>query len=211
MIFEVFLELFRGFGATMIIFFATIIFAVPLGLLVSLGSMCKFKPLSITVKTIVWIIRGTPLMLQIFVMFYLVFATFSSQSERIIVAVITFSINYAAYFSEIFRGGIEGIPRGQYEAAAVLGMSKTNCFIKIILPQAFKRVIPPFGGEIITLVKDTALANVIGVVELLSAAKGFQAQAILWPFLVSGLFYLVFNGIMTVAFNMVEKKLAYYR
>lgn len=225
---EVFLYLLDGFRYTCLIFFFTLIFALPLGLLMSFCTMSKFKPLSATMKVIVWIIRGIPLMLQIFMIYYLpgllgtnnIFSYIDlyfllrydlQDMGRFIAVIIAFSINYAAYFSEIFRGGIESIPRGQYEAAQVLGMTKSQTFFRIILPQVIKRILPPMSNEIITLVKDTALSRVILISELIMQAEKLMAQAIIWPLFFTGVFYLLFVGVLTLIFRFAEKKLDYYK
>lgn len=225
---EVFLYLLDGFRYTCLIFFFTLIFALPLGLLMSFCTMSKFKPLSATMKVIVWIIRGIPLMLQIFMIYYLpgllgannIFSNIDlyfllrydlQDMGRFIAVIIAFSINYAAYFSEIFRGGIESIPRGQYEAAQVLGMTKSQTFFRIILPQVIKRILPPMSNEIITLVKDTALSRVILISELIMQAEKLMAQAIIWPLFFTGVFYLLFVGVLTLIFRFAEKKLDYYK
>lgn len=223
---KVSLDLLNGFSSSVILFIFTLIFALPLGLLIAFCSMSKFAPLRFVSKTIVWILRGTPLMLQIFVIFYLpgllnlfVWPSMNTGwewfdktiSTRLIAALVAFSINYAAYFSEIFRGGIEGIPKGQMEAGEVLGMTKTQIFFKIVLMQVVKRIIPPTSNEIITLVKDTSLANVIGVMELIVTAKNFMNDGLLWPLFYSGAFYLIFVGVLTIFFNWAEKKLSYYK
>lgn len=225
---EVFLYLLDGFRYTCLIFFFTLIFALPLGLLMSFCTMSKFKPLSATMKVIVWIIRGIPLMLQIFMIYYLpgllgtnnIFSNIDlyfllrydlQDMGRFIAVIIAFSINYAAYFSEIFRGGIESIPRGQYEAAQVLGMTKSQTFFRIILPQVVKRILPPMSNEIITLVKDTALSRVILISELIMQAEKLMAQAIIWPLFFTGVFYLLFVGVLTLIFRFAEKKLDYYK
>ena len=225
---EVFLYLLDGFRYTCLIFFFTLIFALPLGLLMSFCTMSKFKPLSATMKVIVWIIRGIPLMLQIFMIYYLpgllgtnnIFSNIDlyfllrydlQDMGRFISVIIAFSINYAAYFSEIFRGGIESIPPGQYEAAQVLGMTKSQTFFRIILPQVIKRILPPMSNEIITLVKDTALSRVILISELIMQAEKLMAQAIIWPLFFTGVFYLLFVGVLTLIFRFAEKKLDYYK
>ena len=188
--------------------------------------MSKFKPLSILSKIIVWILRGTPLMLQIFVIFYLpgLLRLFTwpqmntgwewfdnTISTRFIAALVAFGINYAAYFSEIYRGGIESIPKGQTEAGKVLGMTKGQIFFKVVLMQVVKRIIPPMSNEIITLIKDTSLANTIGVLELIFAAKTFMLEGLIWPLFYAGAFYLVFVGLLTILFGWIEKKLSYYK
>ena len=225
---EVIVYLFDGFKYTCLIFFFTLIFALPLGLLMSFCTMSKIKPVSVTMKIIVWIIRGIPLMLQIFMIYYLpgllgtnnIFSNIDlyfllrydlQDMGRFIAVIIAFSINYAAYFSEIFRGGIESIPRGQYEAAQVLGMTKSQTFFRIILPQVVKRILPPMSNEIITLVKDTALSRVILISELIMQAEKLMAQAIIWPLFFTGVFYLIFVGVLTLIFRFAEKKLDYYK
>ena len=223
---DVSLRLLEGFSSSVIIFVFTLIFAIPLGLLIAFCSMSKFAPLRIVSRTIVWVLRGTPLMLQIFVIFYLPgllklfvwpamntgWAWFDKTiSTRLIAALVAFSINYAAYFSEIFRGGIEGIPKGQMEAGEVLGMTKSQIFFRIILMQVVKRIIPPMSNEIITLIKDTSLANVISVLELIFWAQTFMLEGLIWPIFYAGAFYLVFVGALTLFFNWVEKKLSYYK
>lgn len=207
------LRLLEGFETTCLIFALTLVLALPLGLGISFGSMSKFKPLAYLTKVFVWIIRGVPLMLQIFVVFYvprlLWDMSFFTRFNAVIVA---FVINYACYFSEIYRGGIESIPRGQYEAGEVLGMTKTQIFFKIILLQVVKRIIPPMSNEIITLVKDTALARVIMVAEILKVAEEYAAtSALIWPTFYTAVFYLVFVGLLTILFGKIEKKLDYYR
>ena len=209
-------DLLGGFAYTLLIFGATLAAAIPLGLLVAFGSMSRFKPLSYLCRGFVWVIRGTPLMLQI-----IIFALgpglwldipIRTISEQLLMVCIAFSINYACYFSEIFRGGIESISRGQHEAGQVLGMTKWQVFKHVILLQVVKRVIPPMSNEIITLVKDTALASVILHVDLFTIAKQIvNAEVILWPLFYSGLFYLVFNGLLSVLFSKLEKKLNYFK
>ena len=199
------------------LFGLTLLFALPLGLLVSLGSMSRFTPLRGVVKTFVWIIRGTPLMLQIIVIYLgpglMGFASpwGSSTNGRLLAAVVAFVINYACYFSEIYRGGIESISKGQYEAGQVLGMTKPQIFFKVILLQVVKRIVPPMSNEVITLVKDTSLARVIAVAEIIMAADRFSARGIIWPLFYTGAFFLIFNGLLTVIFNKIEKKLDYFR
>ena len=197
------------------IFALTLVFSIPLGFVVCFGSMSKFKPLRWLVRGFVWIIRGTPLMLQLMLVYFgpgLIGLT--PVRVPMIAVVIAFAINYACYFSEIYRSGIEGVPKGQYEASKVLGMNKTQTFFRVILPQVTKRIVPPMSNEIITLVKDTSLANTIAVVEIIRKAKNFTgtyAVDITIPLLVAGLFYLVFVGILTVLFNFIEKKMSYYK
>ena len=223
---EVFIYLLDGFRYTCLIFFFTLLFSLPLGLLMSFCSMSKVKIVSVIMRLIVWVIRGIPLMLQIFMIYYLpgligtdnAFAQIDTyfivhygltDMGRFIAVIIAFSVNYAAYFSEIFRGGIESIPKGQYEAAQVLGMTRGQVFFRIILPQVVKRILPPMSNEIITLVKDTALSRVILISELIMQAEKLLAQALIWPIFFTGLFYLIFVGILTLI--AAEKKLSYYK
>ncbi len=206
------LSLLEGLEKTCMIFALTLVLALPLGLIISFGSMSKFKPLSYLVKTFVWIIRGVPLMLQVIILFYVpgfilgypILSRFSS-------VVAAFVINYACYFSEIYRGGIESISKGQYEAGQVLGMTKTQVFFKIILMQVVKRILAPMANEVITLVKDTALARVIMIVEIIQAAQNFAGYGLMWPLFYTSVFYLAFVGILTLLFSYFEKKLDYYR
>lgn len=205
-------SLFDGFINNGIIFILTLVMAVPLGLVITLGSMSKFKPLKWLVRTFVWIIRGTPLMLQLFVVLYspgLIFGT--PIKTRMTAVLIAFVINYAAYFSEIYRGGIESIPKGHYEAGQVLGMTKTQVFFKVVLFQVIKRIVPPMGNEVITLVKDTSLARIIGVTEIILCAERFSSRGIIWPLFFTGLFFLAFTGLVTVLLSFIEKKLDYYK
>jgi polar amino acid transport system permease protein len=209
---KVTLRLLEGFETTCLIFALTLVLALPLGLVISFGSMSKFKPLAYLTKVFVWIIRGVPLMLQIFVVFYVPRLLWDlSAFSRFNAVIVAFVINYACYFSEIYRGGIEGIPRGQYEAGEVLGMTKTQIFFRVILMQVVKRIIPPMSNEIITLVKDTALARVIMVVEILKVAEEYTAHALIWPMFYTAVFYLAFVGILTLLFGFIEKKLDYYK
>lgn len=226
------LTLLQGFGLTCLIFLITLIFAIPLGLAISFGLMSKFKPLNAFLKFFVWIIRGIPLMLQIFMIYYLpgllsasgtnffgdidkyFFFTFGIKNAGALVAVfISFTINYSCYFAVIFKGGIEGISVGQNEAGLVLGLTKKQIFNKIIIMQVIKKILPPMSNEIITLVKDTALANSIGVVETIRSATNFASgfPAIIWPIFYSGAFYLLFVGMLTLLFGFLEKKLAFYK
>ena len=209
-------QLLGGFAYTLLIFGITLAAAIPLGLIVAFGSMSKFKPLSALTRGFVWVIRGTPLMLQIIV-FDLgpglwLDMPIRRMSEHFMMVCIAFSINYACYFSEIFRGGIESISKGQHEAGQVLGMSKWQVFRHVILLQVVKRVIPPMSNEIITLVKDTALASVVVHLDLFTVAKQIvNVQVIIWPLFYAGLFYLVFNGLLTVLLGKLEKKLDYFK
>lgn len=206
------MELLGGFGETLKVFILTLVFSIPLGLVVCFGSMSKFFPLKALTRGFVWIIRGSPLMLQLMIIFYgpgLIFGTsFLSRMEATIVA---FSINYACYFSEIYRGGIESISKGQYEAGQVLGMTKSQIFFKVVLLQVVKRIVAPMSNEIITLVKDTSLARIISVYEIIWAGESFIKKGLLWPLFYTGAFYLIFNGVLTILFAKVEKKLNYFR
>jgi len=205
-------SLLEGFEKTCLIFALTLVLALPLGLVISFGSMSKFKPLAYLTKVFVWIIRGVPLMLQIFVVFYvprlLWDMSFFTRFNAVIVA---FVINYACYFSEIYRGGIESIPRGQYEAGKVLGMTKSQIFFRVVLIQVVKRILAPMSNEVITLVKDTALARVIMVVEIIKAAEEYAAYGLIWPLFYTAIFYLLFVGVLTLLFGYFEKKLDYYK
>ena len=207
------LRLLQGFQTTCLIFALTLLFALPLGLVISFGSMSKIAPLRYLVRIFVWCIRGVPLMLQIFIVFYVPGFIFGAPiSSRINAAIIAFSINYACYFSEIYRGGIESISHSQYEAGQVLGMTKSQVFFRVVLLQVVKRITAPMSNEVITLVKDTALARVIMVVEIIRVAETFAAtRAIIWPLFYTGAFYLLFVGILTLLFGYIEKKLAFFR
>lgn len=206
-------QLLGGFKYTLIIFFVTLAAAIPLGLPIALGSMSRFKPLRWLSRAFVWVIRGTPLMLQVMVVFYVPGLVFNAPfKSRIMAVIIAFIINYAAYFSEIYRGGIESIPVGQYEAGQVLGLTKSQTFFKIVLFQVVKRITAPMSNEIITLVKDTSLANVIAVAELIMSAQNIvKVYGIIWPLFYTAIFYLVFCGVLTLLFGRLEKKLNYYR
>jgi polar amino acid transport system permease protein len=228
---ELFLEvcgkLGHGFITAFFLFALTLILALPLGLVMCFCTMSKFKPLSFASKIVVWVLRGTPLMLQVFAIFYLPgllkwfvwpqmntgWTWFDSTfTTRFIAALVAFAINYAAYFSEIYRGGIESISKGQYEAGQVLGLTKRQVFFKIVLLQVIKRIIPPMSNEIITLIKDTSLANTIAVYELIYEAKEFMTvDGLIWPLFVAGAFYLIFVGVLTIIFGRVEKKLDYFK
>lgn len=205
-------QLLTGFGNTCLIFALTLVFSLPLGLLVAFCSMSRFQPLRYLSRTLVWIIRGTPLMLQIIVVFYGPGLLAGADSfPRMTAVLIAFIINYACYFSEIFRGGIESIPKGQYEAAQVLGMTKSQCFFRVILLQVVKRIVPPLSNEIITLVKDTSLARIIAVREIIMEAQVFIKKGFIWPLFYSGAFYLIFCGLLTILFHRIEKGLDYFR
>ena len=206
------MELLRGFGESVKIFLLTLAFSLPLGGVVALGSMSTFRPLRALTRSFVWVIRGTPLMLQLILIFYgpgLLFGV--NALSRFSAVILAFSINYACYFSEIYRGGIESIPRGQYEAGKVLGMTRTQIFFRVVLLQVIKRIVPSMGNEIITLVKDTALARIIAVYEVTWAGESFIKKGMIWPLFYTGLFYLLFSGLLTVLFGKLEKKLDYFR
>ncbi|MCU6763153.1 L-cystine transport system permease protein tcyB [uncultured Roseburia sp.] len=210
-------ELLFGFLTTLEIFALTLVFALPLGLIISFGSMSKWKPVRYIVQVIVWIIRGTPLMLQLIVIFYLPgmlgYNIWSgNETGRVTATVVAFTINYACYFSVIFRGGIEGVPAGQREAGEVLGMTRRQIFFKITLLQMIKRVVPPMSNEIITLVKDTSLARIIAAYELTFAGFSFMKSAgLVWPLFYTGVFYLAFVGVLTLVFNYIERRLNYFK
>ena len=201
-----------GFIINIELFFITLLLALPLGLVITFCSMSKFKPLKWLSRTFVWIIRGTPLMLQLFVVLYAPGLLFSMpMNSRFTAAVIAFVINYAAYFAEIYRSGIESIPKGQYEAASVLGYNKNQTFFRIIFPQMVKRVLPPVTNEVITLVKDTSLAFVLAYEEMFTVAKQIaSARTSIMPLFVAGVFYFIFNGVVAFAMERIEKKLSYY-
>ena len=210
--------LLEGFGTSCLLFLLTLVLALPLGLIIAFGSMSRFTPLRWLSRTVVWIIRGTPLMLQLFVIFYVPGMLFhiplfsSGSGGRFTAALVAFVINYACYFSEIYRGGIESIPHGQYEAAQVLGMTRTQTFFHVIFMQVVKRITAPMSNEVITLVKDTSLAKTIAVAEIFYVNEiNILSKAIVWPLFYIGVFFLVFVGALTILFNWIEKKLSYYR
>ena len=225
---EVILFLFDGFKISLLIFAVTLLCGAPLGLPIAFCSMSRFWPLKAVSKVVVWVVRGIPLMLQIFIIYYVPGLLFNyplfgeidtylfvnygiEDSGRIVAVLIAFTINYACYFSEIYRGGIEGIARGQHEAGQVLGMSKKQVFFRIVLPQVVKRIVPPMSNEIITLVKDTALARCIMVAEIVQQAYELAStRAIIWPLFFTGVFYLLFNGLLTILLGHIEEKLSYY-
>ena len=205
------LSLFEGLWMTFKIFGLTLLIALPLGLISSFGSMSKFAVIRYPIKLFIWIIRGTPLMLQLIIFGFGPGLLGISGMNTFIAVIMAFVINYACYFSEIFRGGIEAIPKGQYEAGTVLGLTKRQIFFKIVLLQVVKNILPPMSNEFLTLVKDTSLANTIMIYEITWNAKRFMNSAgILWPLFYSGLFYLAFCGILTLLFGYAEKKLSYY-
>ena len=209
---EVTLSLLDGLKQTCLIFALTLVLALPLGLVISFGSMSKFKPLAVITRFFVWVIRGVPLMHQVIIVFYVPGFVFGKPLfTRFASVIAAFVINYACYFSEIYRGGIESISKGQYEAGQVLGMTKTEVFFKIVLLQVIKRIIPPMSNEIITLIKDTSLANTIVVCELIFEAKEFMLSGLIWPLFLAGAFYLIFVGLLTILFGKLEKKLDYFK
>ena len=205
----------QGFGQTVLIFVLTLLFSLPLGLLVAFCRMSKISPLRGIAKVFISILRGTPLMLQLIVVFFGPFYLFNiriSNSYRFVAIIIGFAVNYSAYFAEIYRSGIESIPVGQYEAANVLGYSKTQTFVHIIFPQMVKRVLPPVTNEVITLVKDTSLAFAIAYQEMFTTAKQIAAaETSILPLFVAGAFYFVFNFIVAQIMEKIEKKMKYYR
>ena len=206
------LELLMGFWKSIQVFALTLMFSIPLGLVVCFGSMSKFSPLRWLTRTFVWIIRGTPLMLQLILMFYGPGLLFDLPAmPRMTATIVAFSINYACYFSEIYRGGIESIPQGQYEAGQVLGMTKAQIFFKVVLLQVVKRIVAPMGNEIITLVKDTSLARIIGIYEVIWAGEQFIKKGLIWPLFYTGAFFLIFSGLLTILLGKIEKKLDYFR
>ena len=206
------LELLGGFWESLKVFTLTLVFSIPLGLVVCFGSMSKFKPLRWLTRTFVWIIRGTPLMLQLIIIFYGPGLMFGLPAmPRFTATIVAFAINYACYFSEIYRGGIESIPVGQYEAGQVLGMTKQQIFFKVVLLQVVKRIMAPMSNEVITLVKDTSLSRIIGIYEIIWAGESFIKKGLIWPLFYTGAFYLIFSGLLTILFARLEKKLNYFR
>ena len=217
MFWTVTLSLLSGMGQLLKLFFLTLLFSLPLGLLIAVALRSRCKPVSWLFNVIVWIIRGTPLMLQLIIIFYgpgkwfdnNIWAYFSDG--RMAACVVAFVINYACYFSEIYRGGIEAVPKGQTEAGQVLGMTKSQIFFRVTLLQVIKRILAPMGNEVITLIKDTSLANVIANKEIIMMAKEYSAKGLIWPLFSTALFFLVFVGALTILFNWAEKKLDYFR
>ena len=223
------LQLLQGFVETLKVFSLTLLFSIPLGLVICFGSMSKwaplkcfsthensffekFKPIQWLCRGIVWVIRGTPLMLQLIVIFYGPGLMFDLPAlPRFTATIVAFSLNYACYFSEIYRGGIESIAKGQFEAGQVLGMTKGQIFFKVVLLQVVKRIMAPMSNEIITLVKDTSLARIISVYEIIWAGESFIKKGLIWPLFYTGAFYLIFNGLLTILFAKLEKKLDYFR
>lgn len=218
MFLEVTKSLLGGMGTTFHIFIMTLVFSLPLGLVFAFATMSKFKPLSWFMQILVWIIRGTPLMLQLIIIFYGPGLWLGhniwggNEAGRITATVVAFALNYACYFSVIFRGGIEGVPAGQREAGQVLGMTRSQIFFKITLLQMVKRVVPPMSNEVITLVKDTSLARIIAAYELTFAGYSFmKSDGLTWPLFYTGVFYLIFVGILTLLFNYIERRLDYFK
>ena len=223
------MQLLAGFWESLRVFTLTLLFSIPLGLVICFGSMSKWMPfrrlavgrlaflnkwmpIRMVTRGFVWIIRGSPLMLQLLIIFYGPGLLFGLPAmPRFTATIVAFAINYACYFSEIYRGGIESIPQGQYEAGQVLGLTKSQIFFKIVLLQVIKRITAPMGNEVITLVKDTSLARVIGIYELIWAGESFIKKGLLWPLFFTGIFYLVFSGLLTIGLNKLEKKLDYFR
>ena len=225
---EVTLFLLDGFWISLLIFAVTLLCGAPLGLPIAFCSMSRLKPVKAISKVIVWIVRGVPLMLQIFIIYYVPGLLFNkpifsqmdrffftnygiNDAGRIIAVLIAFSINYACYFSEIYRGGIQSIPRGQYEAGQVLGLTRSQVFFKVTLLQLVKRIVPPMGNEFITLVKDTALARVIMVYEIIWIGESYIKKGMMWPLFYTAVFYLIANGVLTILLNKFEKKLDYFK
>jgi len=205
-------ELLGGFWENIKIFLLTLAFSLPLGLVICFGSMSRLRPLRYVTRLFVWVIRGTPLMLQLIVIFYGPGLMFGLPSMgRFTAVIVAFAINYACYFSEIYRGGIESIPKGQYEAGQVLGMTRTQIFFKVVLLQVIKRILAPMSNEVITLVKDTSLSRIIAVYEIIYTGQNFIKKGLIWPLFYTGAFFLLFSGLLTILFNKLEKKLNYFR
>ncbi len=208
-------QLAEGFAYTLLLFFATLVFALPLGLAFSFVSTCRFRPAALLMRLVIWVVRGTPLMLQIIVFVFgpglWLDIPIRTLQERFIMVLLAFVINYACYFSEIYRGGIQSISAGQYEAGAVLGMTKRETFFRVILLQVIKRILPPISNEVITLVKDTSLAYTAVNLEIMYVARRLvNDHVILWPLFYAGLFYLLFNGLVSLGLGRLEKKLSYF-
>lgn len=211
-----------GFLQTLKLFIITLLGALPLGLIISFGSMSKFKPLKYLVSTVVWVVRGTPLMIQLLIIYYFPGLIFhnnvwgSGETGRFVASAVAFIFNYACYFSEIYRGGIQGVPKGQQEAGQVLGLSKSQIFFKITLLQMIKRIVPPISNEVITLVKDTSLSRIIALQELIWAGQAFLKgshgiSGQIWPLFFTCVYYLLFSGLLTLLFNKIENKLSYFK
>ena len=218
----VFAALNTGFLQTLKLFAVTLLGAIPLGLIISFGSMARFKPLAYLTRTVVWIFRGSPLMLQLLIIYFGPGLLFNNpiwgggEKGRFLASAVAFILNYACYFSEIYRGGIQGVPRGQEEAGQVLGLSRRQIFFKVTLLQMIKRIVPPMSNEIITLVKDTSLARIISLQEIIWAGYAFTKSSHgisgqIWPLFFTGIYYLIFNGVLTLLFGYIEKKLDYFK
>lgn len=211
-----------GFLQTLKLFLVTLVGAIPLGLVISFGSMSRFKPLSSFTRIVVWIVRGTPLMIQLLIIYYFPGLVLKNaiwgggETGRFMAASVAFIINYSCYFSEIYRGGIQGVPVGQEEAGLVLGMTRRQIFFKVTLLQMIKRIVPPMSNEILTLVKDTSLARIIALQEIIWAGQSFMKgsqgiSGVIWPLFFTAVYYLVFNGILTIVLGRLEKKLEFFR
>ncbi len=218
----VFAALNTGFLQTLKLFAVTLLGALPLGLIISFGSMSRFKPLAYLTRTVVWIFRGSPLMLQLLIIYFGPGLLFDNpiwgggEEGRFLASAVAFILNYACYFSEIYRGGIQGVPRGQMEAGQVLGLSGRQIFFKVTLLQMIKRIVPPMSNEIITLVKDTSLARIISLQEIIWAGYAFVKSSHgisgqIWPLFFTGIYYLIFSGVLTLLFGYIEKKLDYFK
>ncbi len=218
----VFAALNTGFLQTLKLFAVTLLGAIPLGLIISFGSMARFKPLAYLTRTIVWIFRGSPLMLQLLIIYFGPGLMFNNpiwgggEKGRFLASAVAFILNYACYFSEIYRGGIQGVPRGQEEAGQVLGLSQGQIFFKVTLLQMIKRIVPPMSNEIITLVKDTSIARIISLQEIIWAGYAFAKSSHgisgqIWPLFFTGIYYLIFSGVLTLLFGYIEKKLDYFK
>ena len=212
MFLDVTLKLLEGFGTNCLIFLGTLVLALPLGLIISFGSMSRFPFIRKPVRVFIWIIRGIPLMLFLIIVFYGPALVFNVPvADRLVSAMIAFIINYACYFAEIFRGGIESIPKGQYEAGQVLGLTKKQIFFKIVLFQVIKRILAPMGNEVITLIKDTSLVRIIIIEEIVKFAYDFATKGLIWPVFYTGVFYLISVGLLTILFGKLEKKMSFYK
>ena len=218
----VFAALNTGFLQTLKLFAVTLLGAIPLGLIISFGSMARFKPLAYLTRTVVWIFRGSPLMLQLLIIYFGPGLMFNNpiwgggEKGRFLASAVAFILNYACYFSEICRGGIQGVPRGQEEAGQVLGLSQGQIFFKVTLLQMIKRIVPPMSNEIITLVKDTSIARIISLQEIIWAGYAFAKSSHgisgqVWPLFFTGIYYLIFSGVLTLLFGYIEKKLDYFK
>ena len=214
---QVFQALNQGALVTLRLFALTLLGAVPLGLVIALGAMARFRPLRCLTRSIIWVVRGTPLMLQLSAIYFgpglLGYNLWGTGRQGRWIAVLTaFVLNYACYFAEIYRGGLESIPKGQYEAGQVLGMTRPQIFFRVVLKQVIQRILPPMGNEVITLVKDTSLARVVAVYELIWAGEAFiKSNGLIWPLFFTGLYYLAFSGILTVLLNTLERRMDYFR